>query len=209
MEPTKTDTLISRIVDDEATAQDWTEFEQLASLEPDVWAKLAREQRDAANLRRSVTAAIDIADSIELPLDIAGLGAERTFSGRFSPWVGWAMAAAVAMAWLGVNQITLFDNAHDPGLNVAGIPLTPASADEALDQYRTMGEQEGRYVGELPKVMVEARPMPDGLRIEILYLRQIVEREIVGGMYRFGEDDQGQTVPIQIDPTVIQASDPL
>ncbi len=208
MEPTKTDILISRIVDDESTAEDWATLEQLAELEPGVWRKLAQEQRDAANLKRAVAGAIGCADEIELPLEIAGPGAERAFANRFSPWIGWAMAAAVAMAWLGVNQMPAMNQGPDNTIN-AGINLTPASADAALDQYRTVGEQEGRYIGEMPKVMVEARPMPDGTRIEVIYLRQLLEREVVGGMYGFGEDDQGNARPVPIEPTVIQASDPL
>jgi|GEM_PF-2098646 len=209
MEPTKTDILISRIVDDEATAEDWAAFEGLASLEPEVWARLAREQRDASNLRRAVSSAIEIADSVALPIETAGLGAERAFARRFGPWVGWSMAAAVALAWLGVNRVSLFENVPDPGVNTAGFTMAPANADDALDRYRLVGEQEGRYLGELPKVMVEARPMPDGTRIEVIYLRQLLEREVVGEMYGLGHDDMGRTTPIPIEPTAIRASDPL
>lgn len=205
MEPSNTDILISRIVDDESTAEDWAAFELLASLEPGVWRQLAQEQRDAACLRRAVASEIGFADSVELPIELAGPGAERAFAGRFNPWVGWAMAAAVALAWLGVNQIPALERAPDPGYNTAGL----ISADAALDQYRTAGEQEGRYLGEMPKVMVEARPMPGGVQIEVIYLRQLLEREVVGGMYGFGQDDQGRTTTIPIEPTVIQASDPL
>ena len=213
MEPTKTEILITRIVDDEASAKDWADFERLAVLEPDVWVRLARQQRDAASLRRAVASATGIAEAVDLPIESAGPGAERVFARRFNPWIGWAMAAAVALAWLGVNRISLLDTApqRDGAVtgNYAGVTLSPASADEALDQYKALGEQEGRYIGELPKVMIEARTMPDGVRIEVLYLRQILEREVVNGMYRFGEDDQGRAMPIPIEPTYIQASDPL
>ena len=208
MEPSQTDILISRIVDEESTAEDWAAFERLASLEPDVWRKLAQEQHDAACLQRAVASEIGFADSVELPIGVAGPGAERAFAGRFNPWIGWAMAAAVAMAWLGFNQIPAFERAPDLGANTAGL-MIPASADDALDQYRTVGGQEGRYLGELPKVMVEARPMPGGVQIEVIYLRQLLEREVVGGMYGFGQDDQGRATTIPIEPTVIQASDPL
>ena len=208
MEPTKTEILISRIVDEESTASDWAAFEQLAELEPDVWRKLAQEQHDAASLRRAVAGHVEIADAIELPLHLAGPGAERVLAGRIGPWLGWAIAAALALAWVGVQQLPGLDRGPDNTMN-AGYTMTPASADAALDQYREVGEQEGRYIGEMPKVMVEARPTPDGARIEVIYLRQILEREIVGGMYGFGEDDQGNAQPIPIEPTVIQASDPI
>lgn len=209
MEPTNTDILISRIVDEEATAQDWASFEQLASLEPDVWKKLAQEQRDAANLRCAVGDAIKAADAIELPIDIAGAGAERVFSRRFSPWIGWAMAAAVALAWLGADLVPTINTHLTPTNNAGIVNLTPVSADAALDQYRAVGEQEGRYIGEMPKVMVEARAMPDGVRVEVIYLRQLLEREVVSGMYGLGEDDQGRATPIPIEPRLIQASDPI
>jgi len=208
MEPTNTDILISRIVDDEATSKDWESFEQLAALEPDVWKKLAREQRDAANLRSAVGAAVEAADAIELPLDIAGAGAEHVFSRRFSPWIGWAMAAAVALAWLGADLVPTINTDLTP-TNQAGIDFIPASADDALNQYREVGEQEGRYIGEMPKIMVEARTMPDGNRVEVIYLRQLLEREIVNGVYGLGEDDQGRATPVPIEPRVIQASDPI
>jgi hypothetical protein len=208
MEPSNTDILISRIVDDESTAEDWAAFELLASLEPGVWRQLAQEQRDAACLRRAVASEIAFADSVGLPLGLAGPGAERALAGRFNHWVGWAMAAAVALAWLGVNQFPALDRSPGPGVNTAGW-TAPESADAALARYRTVGEQEGRYLGEMPKVMVEARPMPGGVQIEVIYLRQLLEREVVGGMYGFGQDDQGRTTTIPIEPTVIQASDPL
>ncbi len=208
MEPTNTDILISRIVDDEATSKDWESFEQLAALEPEVWKKLAREQRDAANLRTAVGVAVEAADAIELPLGIAGAGAEHVFSRRFSPWIGWAMAAAVALAWLGADLVPMFNPELTP-TNQAGISIVPASADDALNQYRSVGEQEGRYIGEMPKVMVEARAMPDGVRVEVIYLRQLLEREVVNGVYGLGEDDQGRATPVPIEPRVIQASDPI
>jgi len=209
MEPTQSDILISRIADDEATTKDWAEFETLAGLEPDVWERLARQQRDCANLRSAVGRQVNRADAVELTLHHAGPGAERAIAGRIGAWGGWAIAAAVALAWLGIAQAPLFDGSMDGEIQHAGITMTPVSADDALEQYRVAGEREGRYLGELPKVMVEARPTGDPARIEVLYLRQILEREVVGGVFGIGEDDQGRVQPIPIQPRVIEASDPI
>ncbi|MCB9838693.1 MAG: hypothetical protein H6813_05085 [Phycisphaeraceae bacterium] len=209
MEPTQTDILISRIVDDEASAGDWSAFERLAELEPDVWRRLAQEQRDAASLARAVASATEVADAVELPLGVSGHGAEQAFTARFGGWAGWAIAAAVALAWLGFNEIPGMQGRDIANGNRAGIATIPVSADAALNQYREVGEQEGRYLGEMPKVMVEARPIPGGAQIEVIYLRQLLEREVVRGMYGFAEDDQGRATPVPIEPTVIQASDPL
>jgi len=89
------DLLISRVVDDAASSEDWLLLRELADSEPAIWRELFEAQHVQADLARAVDDATGIADSIDavvegrsprLPPVVARAGA----------FAGWAVAAAVA-----------------------------------------------------------------------------------------------------------------
>ena len=64
------------------------------------------------------------------------------------------------------------------------------------------GRKAGRVIAEMPEqVVVETRPMPDG-SIEVMYLRQVIERRVIDQAYRQVRDDAGNTiaVPVRFEP---------
>ena len=62
------DILISRVVDDEATGEDWAALKELAERDPAVWRDLAEAQYTSIGLASAVQAAIEVADDVEAPV---------------------------------------------------------------------------------------------------------------------------------------------
>ena len=70
--------------------------------------------------------------------------------------------------------------------------LLARTPDDALNEYLTVGREAGRVVGEVPRrVLLDARPLPDGEGYELIYYRQILERSYVPELYHFDEQDGG------------------
>ena len=93
------------------------------------------------------------------------------------------------------------------GLLGSRILLDQAKPDQAFDQYLSSGQSLGRVVGEMPeRIVIETRPMPNGT-IEVLYLRQIIERQVIDHAYREVRDEAGNVipVPVELSPTVERA----
>ena len=121
-----------------------------------------------------------------------------------SKWGGWAIAAALLVAWsLGMPRAGQSPAGTDPQIaGIPGIGLLDAEPEQAFDQYVSAGQKSGRVIGEVPnQVIVETTPMPDGT-IEVLYLRQVIERKVMDRAYRIIHDESGNEVPvpIRIDP---------
>jgi len=182
--------LLERLADGEATPADWAAFHAAAAAEPSLWQDLAHAQRSCAEFRAEVQAAVALAERVEAPADLhmtEGLSRRIRIVGS---WGGWAAAAAVLLAW------TFGLTPGSAGTRANFVP-TP---EQAFQTYLDAGKQAGLVVDEVPgKVMVETRQTPGG-QIEVIYLRQIVERTVVPGLYRRGIDDAGQEqmVPIEV-----------
>ncbi len=179
------DVLITRIIDGEATPEDWTSFKALASRDASVWGELAEAQQDHAELSSALGPSLALADRVDAPLH-EGYSERLTVRIRaVAGWGGWLAAAAVLLAWtLGAGGP---QGGVGPGLGAggatpqeAGLLRRPATPDQALDWYLDAGRAEGRVIAEMPtKVLLEARPNPDGAGFEVLYYRQILERAVV------------------------------
>jgi len=208
------DVLISRVIDGVASSEDWKIFRAVAAHDPSIWSELADTQQMDESVRASVHHVIDIADRIELP---GGMIDDRTMRTRLdlvSRWGGWAAAAAILLVWFFGNPVGVqSEDAQDS--NIAGLPLfgngttllNDAQPEQALSQYLQAGQQSGRVVGEMPEqIVIETRPMPDGT-IEVLYLRQIIERQILDHAYRELHNEAGQTisVPVKLSPSADRA----
>lgn len=194
-EPTREDVLIGRVVDGEASTTDWDSLETVARTDPAVWERLGRAQRTHARLEREVEDAIAVAELIDVPsgreLAIGG------FHTRLRQWGGWAAAAVIGVAWLGVAGIT---GSRSPG-NLGGFTtakeLTP---DELLTQYMDKGQAEGRVMGEMAPVFVNARDLGENKGKEVYFVRPIIERTFVTdvGVLSIQRDEHGtpRYVPI-------------
>lgn len=179
--------LISKVVDEEATSKDWAALESLAESDPNVWRRLAAAQRDHSVLCVGVNEALAACEEIALPQ--RALDATHSFNIRWRAWSGWAAAAAIALVWVTTQGMLPASNTTG---QTAGIDLSAWTPDEAFDHYLTRGKREGRVLSELPSVMVQSQPTPDGQRFEIIILRRVMERTIVDHLYSIGQDDAGQ-----------------
>jgi len=209
-DPTREDVLIGRVTDGEASPGDWTELEEMARRDAGVWQRLAEAQRAHARFEQRVEDAIAICELVELPRTQPGAGVLR-FGMALRQYGGWAAAAAVSFAWLGVQ---LSGGAAPQGygtgasMQAAG-PLMGGgsqqpqaqyvSADELWSSYLDSGRQSGRVLGELAPVMVNARDLGDGKGTEVYFIRGVIERataaEVRGWSLRADDTGQPRFVP--------------
>lgn len=93
------------------------------------------------------------------------------------------------------NGNTLGSNGQVAGM----IPLRQADTDQAFDQYMQAGQSSGQVVGEMPnQIVVETKPLLDGT-IEVIYIRQVVERKVLEKAYREAVDEFGAPVVVPVD----------
>lgn len=225
MNEVREDILLSRISSGEdRDDRAWREVERAATSDATLWERTARTLHAELGMRQSLDAALGNLDTFEIPeaaftapsvseatdeseLRFSGGSADSTY--RISPvvthWSGWAVAAMIAIAWLGVwTNRPLTSNGAASGTMTAGAPqfdLANLSPDEVYDAYRVRGYAEGRLVQELPMLMVESRPVRDGRAIEVFYIRQTLERATVDSVFSFSQDETGQMryVPVPKD----------
>lgn len=196
--------IISRLVDAEGSAADWQAFRTMAERDPTLWRELAECQQDHAELSAQVNSAIAVADDIDV--DVRG-EMHRRFAERMriaASWGGWAAAAAIVLAWsTGLSGGSNRQQANQSGLGPTLPIQAPQTASEAFNNYLDKGKQTGLVVGEIPtRVLVEARPMKSG-GYEVLYLRQILERQTVRELSTLATDEFGNPVPIPATPASV------
>lgn len=198
MRTDREDILIGRVVDGEATGADWGELERMASDDEGVWARLARAQRSQASLARAVDDEVVVAELVDLPAsDHERAHVWSEVSVRWRAYSGWAVAAAMALAWVGAARFSL---RPEPG----GLPPTqtagPALAgmDDLMQRYVEQGSAQGRVLAELPMVMIESGPAQGGEGVDVVYVRQLLERVRVKNMYELGVTEYGEPAPVLI-----------
>jgi hypothetical protein len=200
------DSIISHVVDGEATPLEWKTFEERASNEPRLWRELAHAQRDAAALRGALSAAGVIADRVSLPPIAAapngdvssrheprGLGHPHLRLNRLGAWTGWAAAAIITI----IAAIALRNHEPPgPGPDTAGLPILrqASTSADAWNDYLSLGKQDGTVLGEMPgRMLVETRPVSHGQGFEVIFIRQVMERRVVPDLYEVnGTDETGQ-----------------
>ncbi len=192
------DILIGRVVDGEATGADWGELEQLASADERVWARLARAQRSQASMSRAVDDEVVVAELVDLPLADAShhLHGWSEVSVRWRAYTGWGVAAALALAWAGAARYSTWPagrHSTQPAPITAGIgSLGP---EELMQRYVEQGSAQGRVIAELPMVMVESGPARGGEGVDVVYVRQLLERVRVRNVYELGLTEHGEPSP--------------
>lgn len=194
--PVDRDILLARVIDGEASSEDWAAVKALAERDPTIWSDLAGAQQDHAELTSAVAAAIRVADEVELPIREHAAQSMVHRLRLAGAWGGWLAAAALLLAW-GTGW-TGSTPQHTPS-NQANILPLGATADDALQAYLDRGAAIGRVVGEVPELVLrESRPLPNGAGIEIYYVRQIIERAVVSDLYRASQTEEGRVVPRRV-----------
>jgi len=209
------DLLITRIADNCASVQDWNAFSAMADGDAGAWKLLARAQRDQAALGLAVNLQLHAAERVELPGPIAarafGAG-ERTSHrpvlvgwSRLGSAAGWVAAACLLLAWIGSGNF-LGPPIVPGGLGLAGGAggtqaaglLTVGTSEDAAKAYVELGKRQNIVLGELPqRVVVDSRRGSDG-QLEVIYIRQFVERARADSLVRFGIDERGNPVPVRV-----------
>ncbi len=206
MLPMREDILIGRVTDGEATPADWQELEALAAADAGVWTRLAAAQRSHADLSRAVDDELTVAELVHVPAHEAVRAGMTTVAIRWRAYSGWAAAAVVALAWAGANGLGLRTPGLNPGATTAGV-LSP---DELFSRYVDQGKAQGVVLGELPMVMVESSPAggaghagADG-RVEVVFVRRVLERAYVNNLYRVGRDEHGEPTPVPMNLSTLR-----
>lgn len=194
------DVLISRVIDGEASRADWQRLRTMAESDASIWSELEEAQQMQSTLCAEVAPLLEGAGAVELPSDHA----EQTFSrqlARVGAWGGWLAAAAVGLAWsLGVPQAATHTGATSGmGPSIPAGYVRIDSPEDALQTYVARGRDAGSVVGLVPEPrIVETRSLPDGSGVEVLYVREILERRLVDQVYRLSQDDAGNVRPVQV-----------
>ena len=166
------DLLLVRAVAGDLDALD--EIRQQGAADPQLIDELAMWQFDELRLAR-------LGRQLDACADRAEISDERRFFGR-SPRLGWAVAAAIAIAWIGQ---AFLPRSPEQRVSVAGIGGAMESADDAFDKYIERAREEGLVRGDVaPPTLVGSRELGDGRGFEVIVVRQIIERRIAPEMYR-------------------------
>lgn len=212
--PSREDVLICRVTDGEATPADWAELESLARADPAVWQRLAASQQAHARFEHAVEDEIAICELVEAP-DRRVL-ARGAFAARVREYSGWLAAAAVAVAWLGINRApapNLGPIAQPGDSMTAGYsgsqPLLDVPADQLLEQYKRSGMASGTFLTELPLQFVESRASADNTgEQEVIYIRPMLERVRAKdvNVVNYKKDENG--VPQKVETTPLMQRTP-
>ncbi len=204
MRTEREDILVGRVVDGEATGADWGELERLAAADEGVWARLAKAQRSQASLARAVDDEVVVAELVDLPaaeVDRGGHGWSEV-SVRWRAYSGWAVAAAMAFAWVGAARYGVWNGfGHEAGEGMRPAQIAgPGSIgmDDLMKRYVEQGSAQGRVIAELPMVMVESGPAQGGEGVDVVYVRQLLERVRVRNVYELGMTEHGEPSPVMV-----------
>lgn len=190
---TQRERLIGRVIDGEASADDWTRLGAVAAADPAVWADLAVAQRDRDVLSAAVNEAIRVADDLDVePGRIDGVQRGLT---TLRAWGGWAAAAALVLVWLTGIPVRGGGPGAQSGLERAGFTpsLTDLAPDTLLRAYFDNGREQGSVLGEREPIVLEATPAAEGDRLDVVVVRQFIERRTVDRVGRFAVDELGNT----------------
>lgn len=185
------DRLLARAVAGDAAALD--EVRMRGVQDPGLLEELALWQADELKLVRAARALDSAADRTEIPPARA----------RLRSGAGWAVAALVALAFLGQSMLAERSAARrEPGASVAGLGTGIASADAAFDAYVEKARAEGLVEGEIaPPTLLRSRELADGRGFEVVIVRQVVERRVTPEVYRMvPAGETGRLRPIVIRP---------
>ena len=193
--------VVSRVIEPDATSEAWEELIAAAVADPHLWRRTVQTLRDQQAITRAVNASVAIAEGVSSrqdPHPRRYVGVDRSPRGRpqLFRWSGWAVAALVALAW-----VSGLSNFRSNGTMNAGFVPVNLTAAEHLQNYYTQGRREGRVFDEVPeKILVQTRTLATGDGIEIIFIRQILERTTLPGLYHYqGEDETGRPTLVRFE----------
>jgi len=194
------DILITRVLDGEATPEDWAAFRAMASRDPGVWADLADAQQDRAELAIALAEAIAVADLVDAPIEIHTGERLNARLRTGVAWLGWAAAAMMVIGAM-TGRVALGPGGDSAGAERAGFfPIH--SPEDAMQLYLDKGREAGSVLCEVPeRVLLRSEPMADGAGFRVVYLRQIMEYRQVKDLYHMGRNEAGESVPMPYAPT--------
>lgn len=181
-DPIDRDLLISRVVDDMASASDWLQLRAMAEIDASVWRELFEAQHAHSEFTQAVRQAIQFADGVDAPV---GELSSPPLVYRFrqaSRWAGWAVAAGVALAWVAPAYLigTTTENTTpirndsivlaDEGTANAGRSRATTGAD--FDVVTESGPLVGPYASR-PAASLAGRPTEAGSPLGFDALRQV------------------------------------
>lgn len=180
--PDEAEILISRIIDDEATDEDRVRFQQLATLEPLAWRRLALRQQDMLRLSADVDAATASMTAIDLPPAATSNTPGRTAPARRA-WqltntialAGWAAVLILGATWALSAMFAPMpeaDIAVDDGLE--GAERSTLSPDDYLGLYLEEGLRRGEVVGEMQPIFMRIEQRDDD-SFQLFFLRRLEE----------------------------------
>ncbi len=195
--------LVSRVIEPDATSEEWDELTAAAISNPTLWRRTAEALRDHHAMTRAVNASIAIADDVSTTPQTSRL--EHRLAVDAAPfqrpqllrWSGWAVAALVALAWFsGLSNVQPTGDGYQ-----AGIGSQVVSAADLLERYLVQGRREGRVFDEVPeKIFVQSRPSPTGDAVEVIFIRQILERMTLPDLYQYeGQDESGRPTLVRFN----------
>lgn len=157
------DLLISRVVDDAASAQDWEQLRALAEYDPGVWRELFEAQRAQAELAQAVEQAIAIADGIEAPLDDMPAASFRFRVRKAASWAGWAVAASVAIVWAAPFFMTQAGAPAPSGIGemASGDPAANTILDGGTREFNPFELVGGTQQGPMTMITRDPTSLPD------------------------------------------------
>jgi len=205
------DEMIGLVLDGEASDAEWETFTAVADASPELWKRFANFARVHAMLGRalgdidaslndvSLHSAQNVPSSPQATS--AGTYSFASAAARAVRGSGWLAAACVGLVWA-VTHIASSHGHIGPyiaGNGEGGGPqyngLLVSTAADALDAYRTLAGRDGVDVDESPEqIVIQVLPALDGQSVEVVAVRQLVERRIIDGLYRIAADDGGTPV---------------
>lgn len=195
-EKTDKNRLISRIVDREDVPGDWAHLEDAARQDPAAWRDLLFALRDDAEVRHAVDAQLAAADAVALPMTSPSAGNGWSTAAVLAA-AGWLAAVVVALLWLGSTLLR--------GESDAGSAPDPSGLAELVNVDAPTAEPAAtnadHIVGELPRLMVQARPIAGREEVEVIYVRRTLQRVLVKGAYHVKVDESGQPFTVPADLT--------
>ena len=164
----RTEILMTRLVDREASGAERDHFERLAEGDGSLWRDLALRQLDMGLLGDRVAQRTAEADRVELPAP------PRRWVNLGVTLSGWAAVIALGLVW----ALATPGDRVDPGDSVRPVtaPADDGSASDPLtpEEHLRLYLQRDGVLGELSPVMMTAEELPDG-RVRVRYVRRVEE----------------------------------
>lgn len=146
----------------------------------------------------------EVAARIDVPARrVAGREPQRVrMRARLVPCTGWAAAAVLAIV-----LALPFSGATNERPDAMTMPVA-LTTDEAFAEYIAAGLERGDVIQELLPQTLRIEPT-NGDRVEVTFVRRILEKRSVEDLYRFGQDEHGRIVAVRVPATTVSKQQSL